>query len=151
MPTMYRGFGLDADPFSVFRSLHQDCNRFFAVSKPYEDLFSRDEAYPRANVWSNEERAVISAELPGVSAEELELTVYENSVTLKGRRQGPESGERSTLTKRERASGEFLRSIELPFSVQAEGVEAKFKNGVLTVTLPRAEEEKPRKIPVRTR
>jgi HSP20 family protein len=102
------------------------------------------------NVWTNEESAVITAELPGVNSEEIDISVVGDTLTLSGNRQLEELGEGDKYHRRERSYGKFTRTFELPFLVEADKVEAVFEKGVLHISLPRAEADKPKKIAVKT-
>jgi HSP20 family protein len=119
------------------------------------DLFSgvsgTVHGYPPVNVWYNGETALAKAELPGVNAESLDISVVNDTLTLKGSRAGEldsAQAETAQWLRRERPVGEFTRAVKLPFRVESEKVSAAFNNGVLTLTLPRAEADKPRKIAV---
>ena len=103
---------------------------------------------PALNITQKEDSLVVTAELPGVTAEDLEITVLGNTFSLQGerKREPLEDGER--YIRKERSFGKFERSIELPFSVDSDKVQASFAKGVLTVVLPQAERNKPRKIVV---
>lgn len=103
-------------------------------------------AYPAFNVWSNEDGAIITREIPGIKMADLEITVHGKTIAIKGARK--EEGENLHYVRRERPDGEFSRAIELPFQIDGAKVEAKLVNGVLEVKLPRAEADKPRKIAV---
>jgi HSP20 family protein len=102
------------------------------------------------NVWTDENNAILTAELPGVKPEEIDISVENQLLTLRGgrHRQEPEDG--MTYHRRERRFGPFNRSFRLPFRVEPESVEASFENGVLNVVLPRAEADLPRKIAVQS-
>jgi HSP20 family protein len=117
------------------------------------DLFGRygqtpAREYPALNVWTNEEGAVITAELPGVNAEDLDISLTGDTLTFRGSRAPEELEEGESYHRRERAYGDFVRSIRLPFGIDAGKVEASSRNGLLRLTLPRAEAEKPKKIEV---
>lgn len=104
-------------------------------------------SFPAFNVWSNEEGAVLTSELPGVKMEDLDITVSGKEITVKGARK--EDGEQDVrYLRRERPAGEFTRTFELPYQIDSAKVEAKLTSGVLRVELPRAENDKPRKIAV---
>ena len=106
--------------------------------------------FPPVNLWKNENKAVITTEIPGVDPEGVEINVVGKTITLRFERKSEELKEGETYTRKERWHGEFSRSIELPFNVQGDKVEAKFSRGVLYIEMPRAEAEKPRKITVQT-
>lgn len=103
--------------------------------------------FPAFNVWSNDEGAVITSELPGVKMADLEITVTGNAIGIKGVRKAEASAE-SWYARRERPAGEFSRTIELPFQIDAANVVAKLANGMLKIELPRSEMDKPRKIAI---
>ncbi|MBF0515569.1 MAG: Hsp20/alpha crystallin family protein [Nitrospirae bacterium] len=103
--------------------------------------------YPAINLWTSEEGVLVSAELPGVNADDLDITVVGRTLTLKGTRKAQEPNETDDCChRRECRYGTFARAIELPYEVEGAKVSAKFDKGVLTLTLPRAEADKPRKI-----
>lgn len=104
--------------------------------------------FPAVNVFTSDDQVIVSAELPGVPADKVEISVLDDTLTLKGNREADDAPEGSVAHRRERGAGEFSRSIRLPFRVEASSVDAKFENGVLEVTLPRAEADRPRKIAV---
>lgn len=104
--------------------------------------------FPAANVWVSGEHAVVTTEIPGVSPEDMEISVSGKLLTLRGERKPEEVAEGSAYHRRERWNGKFSRTFELPFTVDAGKVDARFSKGVLRVTLPQVEAEKPRKISV---
>ncbi len=106
--------------------------------------------YPAMNVWANEDGAIVTAELPGVAPEDMDISVVEDTLTVSGSREPVELEEGEVYHRRERGSGKFTRSFRLPFKVAADQVEAVFKKGVLQIALPRSEEDKPKKISVKS-
>jgi HSP20 family protein len=105
--------------------------------------------YPPVNVWTNDESVIVSAELPGMELENLDISVHGETLTIRGGRARQELKEGDKFQRRERLVGSFSRTLQLPFRVDTEKVDAHFNRGVLTVKLPRAEADKPRKITVR--
>ena len=110
--------------------------------------WNRGYSYPATNVWTNEDGVVVSAELPGVAPEDLDISVVGDTLTVSGTRK-PEEAEGATYYRRERGHGAFARTFQLPFQVQGDRVKASFDKGVLDITLPRAQEDKPKKIEVK--
>lgn len=127
--------------------LRREMNRLFS-DWPEQARWSTASSYPAMNVWTDENSAIVTAELPGVDMDKIDISVEDDTLTVRGERQ-PEEKEGASYHRRERRFGSFVRSFRLPFRVDAEEVEATFKNGVLNIVLPRAEEEKPKKISVR--
>jgi HSP20 family protein len=105
--------------------------------------------YPALNAWTNQNQAIITAEIPGIDADTLDINVIGDTLTLRGTREPEPIKEGETLLRGERNLGSFSRSLQLPFQVDAPKVTARAKNGVLIITLPRAEAEKPRKVAVK--
>lgn len=106
--------------------------------------------FPPVTLWKNEDKAVITTEIPGVDPEGVEINVLGKTVTLRFERKPEELKEGESYTRKERWNGEYSRTVELPFNVQVDRVEAKFSKGILYIEIPRAEAEKPRKITVHT-
>jgi HSP20 family protein len=106
--------------------------------------------FPSMNAWTNEDEEVVTAALPGLKPEDVDLAIVNDVLTVSGERknQAPEGEIR--YHRRERVEGKFSRSIQLSFPVDSDKVTAAYENGILTVHLPRAEADKPRKITVKT-
>lgn len=140
------------DPFNTRSSwselerLRREMNRLF--DRPGRAVSNVASDYPAMNVWTNNDNALVTAELPGIDTEELDISVRENTLSIKGNRKATELQEGETFHRRERGYGKFQRMVQLPFSVDASKVEATYENGVLRITLPRAEADKPRRISV---
>ncbi|HYF00307.1 MAG TPA: Hsp20/alpha crystallin family protein [Planctomycetota bacterium] len=104
--------------------------------------------FPPINLWEDDERYYAEAELPGFKIDNLELSVVGNTLSIKGERR-VETPEGGVWHRRERMSGAFERTVEFAGPIETARVEAVMANGVLTVTLPKAEALKPRKIQVK--
>lgn len=117
-------------------------NRFFSAPGHHAASVSA----PAFNIWADEESAVVTSELPGVQLADVDITVSGNTVAVKGGRQSGELGEKDHRVRQERPAGQFERSFRLGFQIDASRVEARLVNGILEITLPRAENDKPRKI-----
>ena len=106
--------------------------------------------FPAVNVWTNDqEGVVVSAELPGVSAEAIDISVTADTLTISGTRKPVDLPEGAQYHRRERYCADFSRTVQLPYNVHTGEVEAAAENGVLKITLPRAEAEKPKQITVK--
>ena len=106
--------------------------------------------FPSLNVWGNEENVVVTAELPGLENEDLDISVVNNQLTIKGERKSDKPVENAICHRKERSDGTFVRTIRLPYAIENDKVEAKYEKGVLSVTLPRHERTKPRQIKIKT-
>jgi HSP20 family protein len=128
--------------------MQEDMNRMFS-DRGYERPLKRSRpTYPLLNVWSSADGIVIDAELPGVDPKDVDVSVQGDELTLCGKVGVQESRKGETYRRQERPTGEFVRTLQLPFRADANGVKANYKNGVLRLTVPRTEAEKPKKIAV---
>ena len=126
--------------------LQQEMNRLFSESFP--GRLSAVSGFPAINLWSHEDGAVLTAELPGLKVEDLELKTVNDTLTISGSRTSEPPAEGVEVHRQERSFGRFTRTIQLPFVVEAEKVNARYRDGLLTITLPRAESERPRRIAI---
>jgi HSP20 family protein len=106
--------------------------------------------FPLINVTENKDNFYVRAELPGVGAQDLEISITGNSLTIAGERKLAPETEGATFHRREREGGQFSRVISLPSQVDNAAVEANCADGVLTVTLPKALAAKPKQITIKT-
>ena len=144
---MYRRYQV-TNPWHEVNRLQREMNRLF--EDYYPTRVRRAPSYPALNVWSNEEGLFVTAEVPGMHSEDIEISVVGDTLTLSGARKPEDLTEGGRYHRQERGYGSFNRSIQLPFLVDVAKVDATFRNGLLNVTLPRAEEDKPRKISVKS-
>jgi HSP20 family protein len=107
-------------------------------------------AFPPVNLFEAEDGYVLTAELPGLRSEEIDVSVHNNRVTLRGERR-IEYPEAVNLHRRERPAGIFRRTVQLPVEVDGDKVEAAYRNGVLMLRIPKAPQHKPRRIDVQSR
>ncbi len=138
------------NPWRMLREVEREFDR---LHREFDQLFShfgevRETEYPKVNLLSNTDRAVVQVEIPGVSPEKLDITVHEDTLVIKGSREPIELKEGERYHLRERYEGEFSRTIKLPFRAEVDNIKAKYSQGILTVEIPRAEEDKPKKIAI---
>jgi HSP20 family protein len=133
------------DPFEDIRRLQDEMNRLFSAS--VTGRHGPAAGFPPVNAYANEDGIALTAELPGVRARDLDISVFRDTLTLRGRRE-PEA-EAQAYHRRERLHGDFVRTISLPFRVDPERVEANMQDGLLRVSLHRPEEDKPKRIKVK--
>jgi HSP20 family protein len=123
-------------------------NLFGSFLSGTESSFSR--VYPALNLSEKEDNFYVRAELPGVKPEDLDISVVEGRLLIRGERKIDVEEQKASYHRREREAGFFRRTIGLPVRVDPGKVSASMKNGVLTITLPKSEEAKPKKITVKT-
>lgn len=104
--------------------------------------------YPLVNLSEDEGNVYVEALAPGVDPKSLELSVVQGSLTIKGEKPGLAQVAAEAYHRNERAAGRFLRTIELPAEVEAGKVRADYRNGLLLITLPKAEAARPRQVPI---
>ncbi len=128
-----------------FDRLNEAITRSFLESNPLTIT-----PFPPLNVYTREDEALVQAFLPGVDLEDIEISVKENVLTIKGRKKEEELSEGTEVHVREMYSGEFSRTLEFPFRIDSEKVVADLKNGILGILLPKREEDKPKKIKIQS-
>ena len=137
------GVDLWGEPLAPLRRIQEEINRAFG-----EQRWAPSAEFPSINIWRGPEGIIVTAEIPGVSLDAVDLTVHQNTLTIKGRREPEAKEPEAGFHRRERTFGPFSRTIALPFNVDPEQVKAAAQNGILTVDLPRPESDKPRKIKI---
>jgi HSP20 family protein len=143
-PGVWR-FGRIADPVTDMQRLQREMNRLFSGAS---ELYAHDS--PPVNVWRGEDGAIVTAEAPGIDAEKVEISVVGDSLTLSGVREPELLKEGESYHRQERNQGRFTRTLQLPFHVESGKVEARYEKGMLRISLPRAEADKPRKIKIQS-
>jgi len=103
---------------------------------------------PAVDVLENKERFTVKAELPGYKLEDIDVSLQEDNLILSGERRSDEEHKEGEFCRSERHYGKFHRSIPLPSTVDAGGIEAKYRDGILTVTLPKTEKARGKQIEV---
>ena len=106
--------------------------------------------FPEVNVWEGDDRLILTAAFPGIEPAEIGVTVSRDAVTLRGGHSDVELKEGEEWHRRERTSGAFDRTINLPFEVDPDQAEAVFETGVLRLELQRPEEHKPKKVNIKS-
>ncbi len=106
--------------------------------------------FPPINIWTSANGAIIRAEIPGMEPNDVDVSLVNDTLTIKGACNADAGDGQARCHRKERVSGQFTRSFQLPFAVEPDRIAARFKDGVLEVTLPRAEAEKPRKISIKS-
>jgi HSP20 family protein len=137
------------DPFRELRSLHDELSRVFV--DPFTgsgEEITRGVWSPSVDVFENDDKIVLEAELPGMKADEVDVSIENNVVTIKGERKFEKKEEKDNYHRIERSYGSFTRSFTLPRTVTGDEASADFENGVLKITLPKREEARARKIEI---
>jgi HSP20 family protein len=148
--TGWPAWGGGWNPFGEIERIRQEMNRL-------QDAFARGMmgersagVFPLMNVTEDKDKFFLRAELPGIKAEQLDISVTEDTLSVSGERKLPTGDEEATYHRKEREAGSFSRLVTLPGPVDPAKVEARCTDGVLTVVLPKAEAAKPKQIPVKS-
>jgi HSP20 family protein len=134
-------------PGQIMDRLQREMNRLFTDYGTGESPFGCA-VFPPMNVSEDDENIYVRAEMPGVSPDELEISVEGESVTLRGQRKPLEAEEGTSFHRQEREGGRFRRILSLPSRVEHEKTAASYRDGILKIVLPKAKEVLPRQIKV---
>jgi HSP20 family protein len=130
-----------------FRELQREVGRIIESFDPFQ-VARRVPVYPPMNLYDAGDRYVLTAQLPGITAGDIELTITGETLTMRGERKRPEGIKDDSYRRQERPMGRWSRTVTLPDRVEGDLVSASFASGILTITLPKSEGAKPRHITV---
>lgn len=134
--------------FSELDRLRRDLSRFLTTPGGQIGLDSPAGVYPFINVTQDQDNFYIRSEIPGMTMDELDVSVTGRNVTVSGERKIPAEDQQVRYHRREREAGKFRRQFNLPTDIESDRVEAKYRHGMLMVILPKADSAKPRKISI---
>ena len=134
----------DFDVFSEMDRLRREMNNLFAG---YEQSVGNT-TFPLMNVYDSKDNLVVTAELPGLSKDQVKITFADNVLTVSGELKALPKSKGMGVVRRERSEGEFEKALRVPTKVKQDAISASFANGILTVTLPKADEVKPKTIAI---
>ncbi len=141
------------EPFREIMSLREAIDKLFEDSfvTPSRLLRGFEERIPPIDMYQTDDAVVIKSALPGVKPEEVDITITGNTLTIKGESKAEEEVKKEDYIYREHRYGAFSRSIALPEGLNTDKAEARFEDGILTLTIPKAEELKPKQIKVKAK
>lgn len=135
------------DPFDRLTNLRDEINRLFDLPGGREsDFFGWA---PVVDLYEDKDRFVVKVELPGMKKEDIDISLHQGNLVISGERKAETEEVEGEVSRAERFFGKFQRALELPKPVDHNGVAASYKDGILTVTLPKTEESKPKQIQVK--
>lgn len=146
--------GLTAWPsFSELSSLRNEIDRLF--DSPLSELGRVSDFFsggaPALDLSEDKDNFIVKVELPGMKKEEINVSLHDGCLSISGERKGEKKSEDAQVYRSERYFGRFQRTVALPTRVAADKVKGEYKDGILTVTLPKVEEAKPKQIDVQTK
>ncbi len=141
------------EPARELQTIQQEMNRLFGAlfDSPTGGVNAggaQQRWVPAMDLVEQDDRFVLRADLPGVSEEDVKIELEENVLTISGERKSEHEQRGEGFYRVERASGSFSRSLVLPDGVDAEGIEARFEQGVLEVSVPKPEQRKPHRVAI---
>ena len=143
--------GAWVSPLERLTNLRGEIDRLFEA--PSGDFARETEFFtgwsPALDVYEDKDNLIVKGELPGMKRDQIELSLHDGTLTISGERKSERTENGSETSRTERFFGRFQRTVTLPKPVDANKVSARYKDGILTVTLPKTEEAKPRQIEVK--
>lgn len=137
------------DSVSIQDEMNRLFNDFFGrVPSRFEADWTPSEWSPSVDIFETKDDILIKAEVPGMKKEDIKITLQDNVLTLKGESKQEKEEKETNFYRMERSYGSFVRSFNLPTVVQADRIKASYKDGILSITLSKAEEVKPKQIPI---
>jgi HSP20 family protein len=138
------------DPFQEMMNLRRAVNRMFENSfDALTDNVQTTNWGLALDLIENDDAFIVKASVPGINPDDLEITFTDSTLTIKGETKSEENVEKSHYHLRERRFGSFTRSIQLGTRIESDKIEANYDKGVLTLRLPKSEEIKPKRIPIK--
>ena len=140
-------------PMTDLLSIHGEMNRLFDdffTPRPLHRRLLEDVWHPSVDVAENADGIIITAELPGMTEDDVDISIIDSVLTLGGEKKQEKEIKEDSYHRIERSYGKFQRFFNLPTSIKSGDVKATFKDGILTINIPKTEEAKPKKIEINT-
>ena len=136
------------EPWNALQKFHDDVNRLFTTQEADGTRVVTSHWSPAVDIREDDDSFTLYADIPGVDAKDIEITMEDGVLTIKGERKRESAEERNGFRRTERARGTFYRRFSMPDTVDAEKITARGTNGVLEVVIPKQAKLQPRRIPV---
>jgi len=142
------------DPFREMNTLQREINRLFADSMTREGkdetgLVQEKSWMPAVDISENEKEFLVKAELPGLEQKDIEVSLEENRLTIKGEKKFEQEEKGENYLRREMTYGSFYRAFNITAPIKEDGIKANYKSGILEITLPKEEKAQPKKIEIK--
>ena len=147
--SLIRYINPELNNLSSFGNLRDSFGRLFDLAFPARTAESLSDWTPALEAHEDKDKYVVAVEIPGVKKEDMNVSVHDGVLTISGERKSEKYVKEGTVHRRERFYGKFTRSVSLPAALRADKVTAAYKDGVLTVEIPKAEEAKPKSVEVK--
>jgi HSP20 family protein len=136
------------EPINLFDQFNNEINRFFSGAQTQRAANQERGWVPAVDIREEDDRFLLSADIPGVERKDVEITLEKGVLTIKGERHAESEEKREGFRRRERVHGTFMRQFTLPDTVNAENISASVREGVLHIEIPKQAKPEPRKISV---
>ena len=140
---------IPSDLFGMQREINRMFDNFFRGIQEEDSSFSA--WTPAVDIAEHDDAYLVKVELPGVSKDDVKITLESNILTIRGEKKQEKETKKENYHRMERSYGSFQRSFTLPSTVKSDKIDAVYKDGILTVTLPKEEEAKPKQIEVKVK
>jgi HSP20 family protein len=152
MMALVRWYDRDLEPLSTFDRLQSQINDLFDFPRfpEIQGVFDR-KVSPAIDVIEHPDSFTVHCDLPGIDQKDIDISIASGILTIKGEKRSDQKSENGKIYKKETWEGSFQRTLSLPSVVEADGVEATFTDGVLTINLPKREEAKTKRIELKTK
>jgi len=134
------------NPWQELERMQRQIDSVFRL-RDQDDVYSAA-SFPLMNIYDAKDDILVTVELPGMSRDQVSITASDGLLTIKGKRPDDSPGKNYAVIRQERSVGGFEKSVRIPSTVLQNRISATFKNGVLAITLPKAEEAKPKQIAI---
>jgi len=131
------------------REINSIFNTFYTPNRWDRRNGRYSNTYPKLNIYADKDHYFIEAAAPGLDTGKFDISVQDQTVTISGEKENEPPAEDAAVLRNERAFGKFSRTVELPIAINADQIEAIYQNGILYITVPKAEEAKPKRIEVK--
>lgn len=138
-------------PFDLLEDFNRAYGNLFRspALRGERDFFASGDWVPAADIKEEADCYSITMDVPGVAGDDIDITVHDGLLTIRGKRETESKQEENNMVRIERSSGQFVRQFQLPNAIDCDAVDANVKGGVLTIKLPKARESQPKRIKVR--
>ena len=140
-----------SDIFNMQREINRLFDTFVRGGTQADESFGLTYWTPAVDIAERDNEYVVKVDLPGVEKDDVKITLVSGVLTIRGEKKQENESKTGSFHRIERSYGSFQRSFTLPSSVRNDGIDAVYKDGILTITLPKAEEAKPKQIEVRVK
>ncbi len=140
-----------SDVMNMQREINRMFDSFFRGAPADDDAFVASDWIPAVDIAEHENEYLVKLELPGVSKEDVKITMQNNILTVRGEKKKEKESKSSSYHRVERSYGAFQRNFTLPSTVKADRIDASYSDGILTIVLPKAEEARPKQIEVKVK